>query len=436
MTAGNLGLKQEHKELELKNTKTVIGIDSECAMVKLEISSASSCETTTTNNENKQEYYINYVNDLRLKGKFIRSDRCQPSVKRDSLPNWFDDKLFNNAKLVYANNFMGINFAHFSGLILLVRSESIFNTLNSTGCSSSVSKLFRRYYNTVSHVKSWYEGDIFEIDSKAHNSLLIVRGMHNKVSKDMNDNSIYVDNNNKANQDSRIDGKCPLSSIQQTNNNNNNNSFESCRYVEETKPAYLSQYDIMITQFAFIGLILNKPKFVGLLSDSYFTEYDAKSVIHFWRVIGFFLGASDKYNLGSYPLNECKSLCDAFFELEFKQSMKKHELESEPGLMSINIVRSLKFLPLLTVYGMMRYLNEVVGYKPSNSDSNTIDGRKTWFSSLSYTLMRIVMTSFLGFKPLRMFNNGLTRLSLYLIGKFESWYCNRLNSRYGSVLTT
>ena len=353
---------------------------------------------------------------LRLNGKRFRSDHNQPGLL--NRPSWFDSAMFENAKSVYARHFMAINFAHLSGLILLVRITSIHNTLSSTGKSDSVSKLFRRYYQTLVHVKQWYEGDIFEPGSRAHQSLLIVRGMHNKVSAKLN--AAQQTTNTTSGQADDPNGSTRLPSGQSRRDVNGN--FDA-------QQVHISQYDIMLTQFAFVGFIVTRAKHVGLIKE--FTQYDLESLLHFWRVIGHYLGASDECNLCSRKLSDTIKLCETIMELELKRSTLENLSSSPPAVMSLNIVRSLKFIPMLTFYGITRYLFELM-----DLDASHLEAKSTRYSRLSYTLIKLVMSHLLAYRPLRWFNNGLTRLSIFCVGKVEAWFAGRLNGRYGEELKT
>jgi hypothetical protein len=45
-----------------------------------------------------------------------------------------------------------------------------------------------------------------------------------------------------------------------------------------------------LTQFGFIGLMLVKKKELAIIG----TEEDERSIVHFWRTIGYLLGIQDK----------------------------------------------------------------------------------------------------------------------------------------------
>lgn len=352
-------------------------------------------------------HYKSMLERLKRTGRSLRADVDQPKISVK--PPWLDEDLFRNAGSVYERHFMGMNFAHLSGLLLLVRVDSIYKTLSATGESESVSKLFKRYYNTVKHIKTWYEGDIFEENSDAYRSLLTVRGMHNKVSSKLNDGA----------------DRRPIESDMVQNANETSQSV--AKQGVDDRGLHISEYDVMITQFAFIGFIVTNADKMGLIDD--FSDRDLKSLLHFWRVVGYYLGASDELNLCSYKLEDVVGLCSAITDIEYKSSIMKNRLYEPPGIMSVNIVRSIKFIPMLTVYGIMRHLYEILGV-----ETQDIEGRRTWYSNLSYTLIKLVMTRLLGYKLLRSFNNGLTRLSLFLVGKISDHFAGHLSSKYGNEL--
>lgn len=365
----------------------------------------------------KNTYYSSYLLNLQNSGKSLRSDQDQPCISNK--PLWFDEELFKHAKSVYERHFMGINFAHLSGLLLLVRVDTICDTLSKTGESEAVFKLFKRYYNTVKHVKNWYEGDIFEEKSDAYKSLLIVRGMHNKVCSRLNFEQEVRDSTKIAMPNKPEEGKKDSSQL--------NKADDRQKFIGLCAKVHISEYDIMLTQFAFVGFIVLHADKMGLVGD--FNQKDLDSLLHFWRVIGYYLGASENLNLFSRQYDEIVGLCNAIKENIYKNSLIENPLVSPQGVMSVNIIRSIKFIPMLTVYGMMRHLYDILGH-----DTQEIELRRTWYSNLSYTLINLVMTRLLRYKAFRSFNNSLTRLSLYLVGHFDGWYSKHLEYKYGREL--
>lgn len=52
----------------------------------------------------------------------------------------------------------------------------------------------------------------------------------------------------------------------------------------------VSQRDMVLTQFGFIGLLLLKKKQLAIIG----TEEDEVAIVHFWRTMGYMLGIQDK----------------------------------------------------------------------------------------------------------------------------------------------
>lgn len=52
----------------------------------------------------------------------------------------------------------------------------------------------------------------------------------------------------------------------------------------------VTQRDMALTQFGFIGLVLLKKKELAIQG----TEKDELAIVHFWRTIGYFIGIQDK----------------------------------------------------------------------------------------------------------------------------------------------
>ncbi|KAH8030185.1 hypothetical protein HPB51_006617 [Rhipicephalus microplus] len=139
-------------------------------------------------------------------------------------PDWFDAHKFDRAKQIFREHLFSFFFAHLVGLAMVVTRPSILEPLVSTGRSSTLSALYRRYLSTLRHVKCWYEGDIWSPDDAAALSIARVRQMHREVSGQLRNR------------------RCPV-----------------------TGATYLSQLDMAVTQFAFVGLVVLHPRQLGPL---------------------------------------------------------------------------------------------------------------------------------------------------------------------------
>ena len=107
--------------------------------------------------------------------KFGAKVLCDKELTAEiSVPQWLDKDKIRRAQTLVRKHFFAIFFAHLSGLILLVHIKSILIPLLSTGNSRSVTHLFGRYFRTLTHVKSWYEGDVWDPKHASHHSVMQV----------------------------------------------------------------------------------------------------------------------------------------------------------------------------------------------------------------------------------------------------------------------
>lgn len=65
----------------------------------------------------------------------------------------------------------------------------------------------------------------------------------------------------------------------------------------------ISQKDMAITQFLFMGLPLLMPDMFGIVGT--YEQFDAFN--HFWRLIGFLLGTEDRFNCCGETVEETRS---------------------------------------------------------------------------------------------------------------------------------
>ncbi|KAH6924846.1 hypothetical protein HPB50_025723 [Hyalomma asiaticum] len=230
-------------------------------------------------------------------------------------PEWFDAHKFDRAKQIFREHLFSFFFAHLVGLAMVVTKPSILEPLASTGRSSTLSSLYRRYLSTLRHVKCWYEGDIWCPDDAAALSIARVRQMHREVSGQLRNR------------------RCPV-----------------------TGAAYLSQLDMAVTQFAFVGLVVLYPRQLGL----FLSEPELECVLHFWRCVGYKLGMADSYNLCSGSYRETFDAC-----LDMQEKLIKPGLVNaspEASAMSKDIISAVRVLVIFLSYeGMMAYWARQVG---------------------------------------------------------------------------
>ncbi|RWS06590.1 hypothetical protein B4U79_14833 [Dinothrombium tinctorium] len=265
--------------------------------------------------------------ELRLKellGEAVLLGPISDTIDPEIPPKWFDKALFEkgqhlaqkyyirlisiliglntnhyilfklNVKHVYS-----LNVAHLAGLMLGIQLPLALVPLLSTGRSKTVSRLFKRYQSTQLRVKIWYEEDPFDKNSKAFHSFRAVRAMHGSVCDKMNKG------------ERREFGKDRV---------------------------WISQCEMAMTLWAFMGLLILYPKECGLhrARRDHFEAF-----IHMWRVFAYTNGIADRFNICSGNFEETYALFQLILNKVFKPLVIR--CPDEVGIeMSKGIVKALR----------------------------------------------------------------------------------------------
>ncbi|GBP70076.1 hypothetical protein EVAR_98907_1 [Eumeta japonica] len=81
----------------------------------------------------------------------------------------------------------------------------------------------------------------------------------------------------------------------------------------------VSQRDLALTQFGFLGFALLKPDKIGALA---FEPGDWRAYIHFWRTMGYMIGIEDRYNLCRKTEQETRQVCQYVLERVFTPALE------------------------------------------------------------------------------------------------------------------
>lgn len=201
------------------------------------------------------------LNRLIEKGKGVEATSSKVDIHQ--LPDYFDEARFKVAQVTCQKYYSNISLASTTGLISLVQIESILVPLLKTGRSRTVANLLDRYIDTALYIRKCYETDFYKNSSKGWESILLVRSMHQRVHKLM----MAVERPAKI-------------------------GFNS-----ESDVLWVNQYDMVLTQFAFIGLFLLKPAKCGAYHA---TTEELSNVAYYWRLISYYFGIEEQFNLFSY----------------------------------------------------------------------------------------------------------------------------------------
>lgn len=134
-------------------------------------------------------------------------------------------------------------FAMYMGLLSILAIPTILDVLVHTNKSSSDLTAYRRYMQTVYHTLSWFRSDL-KPGTKAWRSLETVRKLH----------------------------------------------FHGSRSARNANVGMISQKDMAITQYGFMGFIVLSQKEVGVQGS----KTEMETFFHFWRVLGHVLGIKDE----------------------------------------------------------------------------------------------------------------------------------------------
>ncbi|XP_066603154.1 uncharacterized protein [Prorops nasuta] len=188
---------------------------------------------------------------------FISSDITK--VSPADLPDWYDSKLFNEAKQFYSRNMLTVGLTGLLGLIGVLTVPPILDVLIYTKQSGSTCLAYKRYLQTLLHVYTFYYSDIEDPDSKWYKSLNVVRSKH----------AI----GHKRAQIAKIGG--------------------------------ISQRDMSLTLYAFVAYLhLGRDKM-----HLKYTTAELDAFNHFWRIIGHLLGIDDRINVCRKNADETAKLC-------------------------------------------------------------------------------------------------------------------------------
>uniref|UniRef100_A0A1Y1MAB2 ER-bound oxygenase mpaB/mpaB'/Rubber oxygenase catalytic domain-containing protein n=2 Tax=Photinus pyralis TaxID=7054 RepID=A0A1Y1MAB2_PHOPY len=175
----------------------------------------------------------------------ICDDSYQEFEDRQTLPPFYDEEKFKKGQEFYHKHVLAMFVAKLFGLLTVISTPTILKILTFTNMSSTPLTAYKRYLATVYHMCVWYDND-FKPGSKLWDSINKVKMMHCSASR---------------------------------------------RHCVAGGQRIL-QRDMGITQFGFMGFAILTPEKVGIHNA---TREELESFIHLWRVIGYIMGADDKY---------------------------------------------------------------------------------------------------------------------------------------------
>ncbi|KAL0867635.1 hypothetical protein ABMA27_008390 [Loxostege sticticalis] len=189
-----------------------------------------------------------FVNQLLTKEALDQpSDDVKPDELEMRLPDDFDEEKFNRGRRFYWDHSYSFATSMLLGLVAVFAVPSILRVLVSTRRSNSPFTAYRRYLSTLLHTVTWFEHEL-KPGSRSWKSLYTVRSRHIR-----------------AGMAAKLKG---LGTV--------------------------SQRDVALTQFGFVGFSMLKPDKLGIRQ---LREGDWEAYNYFWHVIGHMIGLEDRYNI-------------------------------------------------------------------------------------------------------------------------------------------
>ncbi|EDV92583.1 uncharacterized protein LOC6563149 [Drosophila grimshawi] len=162
------------------------------------------------------------------------------------LPSWYNEQLFKRGQGYFRKYRFVMTSGMLAGLIAVLAIPSILRVLICTRQSSNTLSAYRRYLRTIFHAQAWYFNSIDDPNGKFWTSIASVRQAHSR----------------------------------------------SSRACQRLAAGRITQKDLALTQFGFIGFITLGAHRIHLKDDDFL-----EATTHMWRVLGHLLGIKDEYNI-------------------------------------------------------------------------------------------------------------------------------------------
>lgn len=212
-----------------------------------------------------------------------------------------------------------MEFSSLTGLFLILQCPDALEPLLSTGNSKDIPSLFNRYLNTILHVRNWYDYDIFNPETKGYKSIRMVRGMHKRLQQIMNDKFTVSD----------VEGKPTL---------------------------WMTQYEVSVTQFSFIGMALAYPKKCGLIKAK---DKELVEVNYYWRVLGYMMGVEDEFNCCHFDrVEDIQAFMKLILEQELKPRLKNEPCPTGTAMCQALCIALADFLTMVTFNSLAHWWSD------------------------------------------------------------------------------
>ncbi|KAK6625786.1 hypothetical protein RUM43_006085 [Polyplax serrata] len=278
-------------------------------------------------------------------------------------PKWLNEEKFKRGQKFARDHLFCINFAEMVSLYILFAQKSSLGPLIFTGMSDTPFTAFKRYLSTVCKLISWYTDDIWsENESLGKNNLILVRGMHKTVYNALtNSSKEVVEQKTTLGDPERTALWCPTRNLLVKDFQESIPARPWCPVVdaEVQRSVWVSQTDMSITQFGFVGLAVTYPKSFGIHLAS---DDDLEAFLHMWRGLGYMLGIKDEYNFCNGDLQAVRDRTLFFLQVFAKPAFRTVTCDWEHMCRCMTAGISF-YLPRVRFESSLLYLCHIIGVK-------------------------------------------------------------------------
>ncbi|XP_018563854.1 uncharacterized protein LOC108905468 [Anoplophora glabripennis] len=305
-----------------------------------------------TKSSSAQEFVNNLLNEG---AKYTCDDLSEDFLNRDDLPSFYNEEIFRRGQRFFYKHVFALLFSKILGLITVLSVPSILKVVIFTKMSGTEVTAYKRYAANILHMMVWYGSD-FKPGSKLWKSIANIREQHNSTS-----NRICSAGMNR-----------------------------------------ITQKDMAIGQFAFLGISLCRSKTLGIHKTS---NQEWEAFIHVWRVIGYLIGIEDRFNLCDGTLEEVRERCNILMVQVFRPNIEQKDENfikmsryMVHGLWCINILIKFEtvmyYLHILTQNEISNMKLQSTCYKLNSSQKFNLNLLITIVYMLSWNWFRIFLNYF------------------------------------------
>jgi len=302
---------------------------------------------------------VRKLNLLRTEGRAQGHDEGLSQER----PGDFDIEKINKGIKFFGENFFSMFVNMLTGLLSLMYIEGIARVLHITNKSNTAPLSFSRYLSTLNHTLSWYRGVPELLKSAAR-----VRVLHRQAANMRN----------------------------------------------------FSQYEMVVTQWAFVGPALLWPDQLGISFNSQETEEGMEGLVHVMYLVGRELGIREELNMCSGDLNEVREAAREILVTEIQPVFLADSASSVSRDLATNLLAGVKMLnPFINPEGFRKWCEKTLLEKPE-VDVKDLDTFSVTMFRLQLKVLALFHSPVLG-PALRLAANKLMRLNIFLATDWEQW---------------